>query len=256
MDPSSLQHLFAQTAEAIREALSKSNDWSKADGHPGQHIGDVVANEAALSLLQDAGLPVLSEESGFTEGSPGSPDAVCTIVIDPVDGSTNASKAIPWYSMSICAVDAAVPLVARVENLVTGQSFTAQRGSGAHFEGSTIAPSDVKQLSKAVLGLSGHPKQHWGWKQYRSLGSSALDICLVAKGSLDGFVDCSAQDSVASKGHGPWDYMAAMLICQEAGASVAEAKGRDLVVLDHAARRYPVAAATPELLEELLRKIN
>ena len=253
MDPDSLQRLFAKTAEAIRDALGKSSDWGKADGHPGQHIGDVVANEAALNILEGAGLAVLSEESGLTKGNQ---DTGCTIVIDPVDGSTNASKAIPWYSMSICAVDAAGTLLARVENLVTGQSFTAQRGSGAHFEGSPIAPSDVKHLSKAVVGLSGYPKQHWGWKQYRSLGSSALDMCLVAKGSLDGFVDCSAQDSVASKGHGPWDYMAAMLICQEAGASVAEAKGRDLVVLDHAARRYPVAAATPELLEELLRKIN
>ena len=253
MDPDFLHRLFRKTAEAIKDALIKSENWEKADGHPGQHIGDVVANEAALSLLQDAGLAVLSEESGFTEGST---DSDCIVVIDPVDGSTNASKAIPWYSMSICAVDTAGPLLARVENLVTGQSFTAQRGSGAHFEGSPISPSDVKHLSKAVLGLSGHPKQHWGWKQYRSLGSSALDICLVARGSLDGFVDCSAQDSVASKGHGPWDYMAAMLICQEAGAAIAEAKGRDLVVLDHNARRYPVAAATPELLTELLQKIN
>ena len=253
MDADSLHRLFRKTAEAIRTALNQSNNWERADGHPGQHIGDVVANEAALNLLQDAGLAVLSEESGFTEGST---DSDCIVVIDPVDGSTNASKAIPWYSMSICAVDSAGPLLARVENLVTGQSFTAQRGSGAHFEGSPIAPSAVKHLNKAVLGLSGHPKQHWGWKQYRSLGSSALDMCLVAKGSLDGFVDCSAQDSVASKGHGPWDYMAAMLICQEAGASVAEAKGRDLVVLDHNARRYPVAAATPELLTELLQKIN
>lgn len=253
MDADSLHRLFRKTAEAIRTALRKSDNWSKADGHPGQHIGDVVANEAALNLLQDAGLAVLSEESGFTEGSK---ESDCIVVIDPVDGSTNASKAIPWYSMSICAVDSAGPLLARVENLVTGQSFTAQRGSGAHFEGSPIAPSAIKHLNKAVLGLSGHPKQHWGWKQYRSLGSSALDMCLVARGSLDGFVDCSAQDSVASKGHGPWDYMAAMLICQEAGAAVAEAKGRDLVVLDHAARRYPVAAATPELLTELLQKIN
>lgn len=253
MDPDSLHRLFRKTAKTIRTALSKSENWEKADGHPGQHIGDVVANEAALNLLQDAGLAVLSEESGFTEGSK---ESDCIVVIDPVDGSTNASKAIPWYSMSICAVDTDGPLLARVENLVTGQSFTAQRGSGAHFEGSLISPSAVKHLSKAVLGLSGHPKQHWGWKQYRSLGSSALDICLVARGSLDGFVDCSAQDSVASKGHGPWDYMAAMLICQEAGASVAEAKGRDLVVLDHNARRHPVAAATPELLAELLQKIN
>ena len=253
MDPDSLHRLFHKTAEAIRDALSKSDDWGKADGHPGQHVGDVVANEAALNLLQAEGLAVLSEESGFTEGKT---EISCVIVIDPVDGSTNASLGIPWYSMSICAVDTSGPLVARVENLVTGQSFTAQRGSGAHFEGRPISPSEIKHLSKAVLGLSGHPKQHWGWKQYRSLGSSALDMCLVAKGSLDGFVDCSAQDSVASKGHGPWDYMAAMLICQEAGASVADANGRNLVVLEHDARRYPIAAATPELLAELLQKIN
>lgn len=251
MDPDSLHTLFAKTAEAIRAALSKSKDWSKADGHPGQHVGDVVANEAALNLLTDAGLAVLSEESGLTEGG-----SDCLVVIDPVDGSTNASQGIPWYSVSICAVDAAGPLLARVENLVTGQSFTAQRGSGAYFDGCAISPSGVKLLREAVLGLSGHPKQHWGWKQYRSLGSSALDMCLVARGSLDGFADCSAQDSVASEGHGPWDYLAAMLICQEAGASVAEAKGRELVVLHHTARRYPVAASTPELLAELLRKIN
>lgn len=253
MDADSLHHLFRKTAEAIRDALSKSDNWDKADGHPGQHIGDVIANEAALNLLQDAGLAVLSEESGFTEGNS---ENDCIVVIDPVDGSTNASKAIPWYSTSICAVDTAGPLLARVENLATGQSFTAQRGSGAQFEGRPITPSDVKHINKAVLGLSGRPKQHWGWKQYRSLGSSALDMCLVAKGSLDGFADCSDQDSAASKGHGPWDYMAAMLVCQEAGASVAEAKGRDLVVLDHNARRHPVAAATPELLAELLQKID
>ena len=251
MDQDSLQRLFAKTAEAIREALNNSDDWGKADGHPGQHVGDVVADEAALSLLSDAGMSVLSEESGFTEGK-----SDCIVVIDPVDGSTNASQGIPWYSVSICAVDAAGPLLARVENLVTGQSFTAQRGRGAQFDDRPIAPSDVRHLGEAIIGLSGHPRQHWGWKQYRSLGSSALDMCLVAKGSLDGFADCSAQDSAASKGHGPWDYLAAMLICQEAGASVAEAGGRDLVVLEHHARRHPVAAATPELLAELLQQIG
>lgn len=251
MHPDFLHRLFAKTAEAIRAALRKSEDWSEADGHPGQYAGDVVANEAALNLLSDAGLAVLSEESGFTEGK-----SDCIAVIDPVDGSANASQGIPWYSVSVCAVDSAGPLLARVENLVTGQSFTAQRGGGAQCDGRSITPSDVRHLSKAVIGLSGHPRQHWGWRQYRSLGSSALDMCLVARGSLDGFADCSAQDSAASKGHGPWDYLAAMLICQEAGASVAEARGRDLAVLDHAARRHPVAAATPELLGELLQQIG
>ena len=52
--------------------------------------------------------------------------------------------------------------------------------------------------------------------------------------------------------HGVWDYLGGMLICEEAGAVVVDASGRDLVVLDHAARRTPVAAATPELLDALL----
>ncbi len=63
---------------------------------------------------------------------------------------------------------------------------------------------------------------------------------------LDGYLDCSWD------AHGSWDYLGGMLVCHEAGASVVDADGRDLVVLDHAARRTPVAAATPALLDELV----
>ena len=51
---------------------------------------------------------------------------------------------------------------------------------------------------------------------------------------------------------GPWDYLGAMLVLSEAGGHLADAAGRDLVVLDHAARRTPVAAGTAELLDVLL----
>jgi len=51
--------------------------------------------------------------------------------------------------------------------------------------------------------------------------------------------------------HGVWDYLAACLVCAEAGAVVADALGRELAVLGHAARRTPVAAATPALLDAL-----
>ena len=68
----------------------------------------------------------------------------------------------------------------------------------------------------------------------------------MAAGILDGYVDCSRD------AHGSWDYLGGMLVCQEAGAVVADALGRDLVTLDHDARRTPVAAATPELLVELI----
>ncbi|MDQ3758241.1 MAG: hypothetical protein M3394_10375, partial [Actinomycetota bacterium] len=80
----------------------------------------------------------------------------------------------------------------------------------------------------------------------RALGAAALDMCAVADGTLDAYLDCSAG------AHGPWDYLGALLVCSEAGAVVADAGGRELVVREHADRRAPVAAATTVLLDEVL----
>jgi myo-inositol-1(or 4)-monophosphatase len=52
--------------------------------------------------------------------------------------------------------------------------------------------------------------------------------------------------------HGVWDYLASLLILHEAGGVSAEVGGRDLVVLDHAARRTPAVASTPRLLDAIL----
>ena len=74
----------------------------------------------------------------------------------------------------------------------------------------------------------------------------ALDLCLVAAGVLDGSVDC------VDEAHGVWDYLASVLICREAGVVVADLHGRDLAVLDHTARRTPIAGATVQLFDQLL----
>jgi fructose-1,6-bisphosphatase/inositol monophosphatase family enzyme len=78
------------------------------------------------------------------------------------------------------------------------------------------------------------------------MGASALDICAVASGAFDGFVDMSVD------AHGVWDYLGAFLVLEEAGGLIVDALGRDLVVLDDVARRTPVAASGEELLECLL----
>src|SRR5437763_16232 len=94
-------------------------------------------------------------------------------------------------------------------------------------------------------GPAGADAVHPG--QYRSdVAAAALDLCAVAAGRLDAYVDFSFS------AHGPWDYLGGMLVCQEAGASVADAFGRDLLCRGHGDRRTPVAAATPELLAELV----
>ena len=174
----------------------------------------------------------------------GSGDLV--VVLDPLDGSTNAARRIPWFATSMCAVDGDGPVAALVVNLVSGARYEAVRGGGARCDGEPIAPSGATVLGQAVIGLSGYPPRYFGWGQYRALGAAALDLCAVADGALDGYVDCSRD------AHGAWDYLGALLVCREAGALIVDAKGRDLVTLGHTDRRTPVAAATPELLADLL----
>jgi fructose-1,6-bisphosphatase/inositol monophosphatase family enzyme len=238
----SLLELLHATATAIGRALGSVADWGLAGTRPGQHHSDLAADAAALEVLGAVGeVGVLSEESGLHRG-----DAEVVVVVDPLDGSTNASRGIPWYATSLCAVDRDGPRASVVVNLVSGQRFEAVRGGGARRDGEPVEPSGVGRLDEAVVGLSGFPPSYLGWRQYRALGAAALDLCAVASGVLDGYVDCS-WDS-----HGPWDYLGGLLVCQEAGAVVVDAEGRDLVVLDHVARRTPVAAANAMLLEELL----
>jgi myo-inositol-1(or 4)-monophosphatase len=225
---------------AIERALAKEADWSRPGGRAGQYWIDVVADEAGGPVLLDAGLDVLSEESGLT-----SKGGDLLAVIDPVDGSTNASRRIPWYATSICVLDEDGPLCALVINLASGTRYQAVRGEGATRDGGTISPSAVGSLADAVVGTSGMGHSPLGWRQFRTFGAAALDLCCVADGRLDAFCDFSAA-------LGPWDYLGGMLICEEAGGRVGEARGRDLVARGLAERRSVVAAGTEQLFEELM----
>jgi fructose-1,6-bisphosphatase/inositol monophosphatase family enzyme len=226
-------------ATAVRAALDELRDWGDAGTRPGQYLSDLAADEAAIAVLASAGLGAMSEESG-----PHHPDRDVVVVLDPVDGSTNASRALPWYATSLCAVDIDGPRAALVVDQASGQRFEAVRGAGARVDGQPLAPSACSAMGDAVVALSGYPPRAFGWKQFRAFGAIALDLCAVAAGRLDAFVDCS-QDA-----HGAWDYLGGLLVCREAGAVIVDAFGRELVTVDHIARRTPVAAGTVELLEE------
>ena len=228
------------TCDAVRAALGGLDDWSLAGTRAGQYRSDLAADAAALAVLERAGLGVLSEESGRHHD-----DRPVTVVMDPVDGSTNADRGIPWYATSLCAVDGDGPLAAVVANQASGIRYEATRGGGAWCDGVRLVPSGCERLEDAIVGLSGYPPTHLGWRQFRALGAAALDLCAVAAGTLDAYIDCSAD------AHGPWDYLGGAFICQEAGASVADAHGRDLVALGHTDRRTVLAANSAALLTEV-----
>ena len=236
--PEDLLTLFEEAAGAVARELAGLADWGLAGTAPGQHHSDLAADRVVTEALLGAGLGVCSEESGLH-----APDRPVVVVVDPLDGSTNAAQGIPWYAVSFCAVDAGGALAALVMNLPSGECYTATRGGGARRDGQPIRPSPTTDLSDAVIGLSGYPSRHLGWRQYRALGASALDLCAVADGRLDGFVDCGD--------HGPWDYLGALLVCREAGAQVCDATGRELTVVDPEARRTLLAAGCETLLAAL-----
>lgn len=234
-----LLEVLHDAATAVRAALDRLTDWGTADTRPGQYLSDLAADEAALAVLDAAGLGVMSEESGLHHG-----EREVVVVIDPVDGSTNASRGLPWFATSLCAVDRDGARAALVVDQALGQRYAAVRGGGATVDERPLAPSGCTSLRSAIVGLSGLPPRWLGWKQFRAYGAVALDLCAVAGGRFDAYLDCSPS------AHGSWDYLAGMLVCQEAGAAVVDAWDRPLVTLDPRERRTPVAAATSALLEE------
>ena len=241
-DPDALAGVLDEAAAAIGEALLRTADWGEAGTRPGQYHSDLAADAAAVSVLDAAGLGVLSEESGRHR-----PDRSVTVVVDPLDGSTNASRGLSWWATSLCAVDRHGLAVALVVDLRHGTRWTARRGGGAKRDGETIRTSGCVDFADAIVGINGVPASHGGWAQYRALGAAALDLCAVADGTLDGFLDCTTDEL------GAWDYLGATLICREAGGVVVDAAGRDLTVLEHEARRIPVAGATTSILGALGR---
>jgi myo-inositol-1(or 4)-monophosphatase len=233
--------LFDEIANACAAAVLATSDRHQKGPRPTQYGLDLNADDAALVLLDAAGVGVLSEESGIRR-----PESDVMVIIDPVDGSTNASRNLPWYATSLCALDAQGPRLSLVRNLATGTTFRAVRGGGATRDFDPIGPSEISTIDDAVISLSGYPPTHLGWRQFRTMGAVALDLCAVADGTFDGFLDCSVD------AHGIWDYAGAALVCAEAGVPLADARGRDLWVRDHAMRRTPVAGATQDLFDELM----
>jgi len=232
-----------EAADAVRDVLDANEDWSLSGERATQYAVDLRADAAALAVLHAAGCAVMSEESGLTQPPDGGGDL--TVVLDPLDGSTNASRRVPWYATALCAVDGRGMRASVVANQAAGNDrWWASRGGGALRNGSPLRTSGCASMSEAVVGVSGLPRERPGWAQFRALGAAALDICLVASGSLDAWIDFNR--------HGAWDYLASLLVLREAGGADVELEGRDPVALGHADRRTVLVAATPSLLDEVL----
>ena len=200
-----------------------------ADGTPTKKI-DLVAEDCIISYMHDHPLcrTLISEEAGIVsmKGDAG------TVFLDPVDGTFNAIAGIPFYALSLAYAEQGRVEKAFVKNLAIGETFTAVRGKGACLNGSPIRVSGTSHLDRSAMSIYGRkfdPRRmtHLGQKirRWRLLGASALELCYLGCGRIDGFIDLRGTLRVTDAAGG-------MLVCTEAGGVVTDLEGLPLFFPD------------------------
>jgi fructose-1,6-bisphosphatase/inositol monophosphatase family enzyme len=254
-----LKLLAHKTADTIARKIKRvqSTDFYKfgnnvglgADGTVTKYV-DKIAEEAAINYLNKSKIKVnvLSEEIGFLDNS-----SDYTFVLDPIDGTRNAYRGIPFYSVSIAIGKSKISDVEYgiVKNIPTGDIFTAEKKHGAFFNGNRIGTPEVpdkeplsslalgKNYDKVTLSLARKDK-------VRSLGSASLEMCMVAIGALDYYVIGKEYIRVV-------DIAASSLVLREAGGIVTNILGEELdMPFDLNERSSVVAACSEEIVKKII----
>jgi fructose-1,6-bisphosphatase/inositol monophosphatase family enzyme len=192
---------------------------------------DKIVEDAIIDFVkkEDMKFNILSEEAGSVDLG-----GDMTLVVDPVDGTANFHVGIPFYSVSLAVGKSKLSDVTHglVRNLVTGETYYAEKGKGAWLDGRKISTRKFKKATSLFLAFVGNRTSPLTWKvvemprRVRSLGCASLEMCLVASGSADGFYfNCQDFD----KRMRIVDIAASALILREAGG---ELFGLDGKVLD------------------------
>jgi len=246
-----------RAADAARDAVHRLEGIAERAVPQGEGEGgdttlavDQVAEDAIFAELEALDLPLLavSEERGEVPLAGGG-DA--RVVIDPVDGSLNAKRGLPFACVSLAV--ASGPRMADVEvgyvaELDARRDWSAVRGSGAFLDGVRLpalspGPLEVLGLETArpeLVAAAAAEIASLEARRLRVLGSVAASMCLVAAGRLDAMITLRPVRSI--------DVAAAQLIVSEAGGAVALPGGD---ALDLAMRSRAAAARDGATLERL-----
>ncbi|HZD42754.1 MAG TPA: bifunctional fructose-bisphosphatase/inositol-phosphate phosphatase, partial [Methanomicrobiales archaeon] len=164
-----------------------------ADGTPTQRI-DRIAEDSILEYLDAHPFcrTLISEEAGRKDlgGEKG------TLFLDPIDGTYNAVSGIPFFALSMAYAEEGVVQEGFVRDLAHGETFYARRGEGAFHDGRPIQVSKTASLETSAMSIYGrkfNPSRvmQLGRKvrRWRLFGASALELCYVGCGRIDGFID-------------------------------------------------------------------
>lgn len=226
-----------------------------ADGTPTARI-DKVAENAVLMFLEREGieLNVLSEEIGFVDRG-----GEETLVLDPIDGSNNAVAGIPYYTVSLAVGRNSLSGIrlGYLRNLVTEESYWAEKGKGAFKNGERINVRKPDYRHLFIMNYTGkyaHPEAFMIAKRVntsRNMGCSSLEMVLLAEGKADAFVMYSENYVRCER---VVDIAASALILREAGGEVFDMDGNVLDMpfdLEH--RSNTVAVSERRVFDYLIR---
>jgi myo-inositol-1(or 4)-monophosphatase len=247
--------------QAYATTAERGVETGRGEGGDTAYVIDRAAEDAIFAQIEALGEPLtaVSEERGEIQIAGG---GKLRIVIDPVDGSLNAKRGLPFACVSIAIAsgarmgDVEIGWVAELDPRLSeedeprpGRDWWALKGAGAFRDGEPLPPLRPGPLE--VLGLeTARPELVAGAaaaiasveaRRLRVLGSVAMTLCLVAAGQLDGMLSLRPIRSV--------DAAAAQLLVTEAGGVVAFPAADDLSL----EMRSPVLAARDKALLERLR---
>ncbi|KLN96789.1 inositol-1-monophosphatase [Moellerella wisconsensis] len=195
---------------------------------------------------------IITEESGELSGK----DQDIQWVIDPLDGTTNFTKRLPHFSVSIAVRVKGRTEVAVVYDPMRNELFSAVRGQGAQLNGYRLRSSDVRELEGTIIA-TGFPfklKQHSAvymkimtklfesCADFRRTGSAALDLAYVAAGRVDGYFEIGLK---------PWDFLAGELIVREAGGIVTDFVGGHNYIASG-----NIVAGNPRVVKDILASMR
>lgn len=220
----------------VRKAVSKMKDSKGkelrmgADGTPTSAI-DSVAEETVLKYIKSHKVKfnVLSEEAGLIDNGYKE-----TLVLDPIDGTTNSVSGIPMYTISMAVgKDSLLGIhTAYLMNLVTGDEYTAEKGKGAYLNGKRIKAQKDFDPGKATMSVylgRGTSKESYDLinriKSTRYYGCSSLDMAIVAQGVHAGYL---MHTEIYDRSIRIVDIAASTLILKEAGGEVYDMEGEVL----------------------------
>jgi myo-inositol-1(or 4)-monophosphatase len=220
---------------------------------------DAAAERAIVRRLEslDGGFTLVSEELGeraFGEGE-------TRVVVDPIDGSVNAKRGIPFFSFSVAVADGARMRDVHfgyVYDFGSGEEWTAERGSGLVLNSQRLDPPGPKNPIEILSfeatvteRIADHVEAFRGIaERLRVMGSLALSLCYLAAGRVDAVCSLKAARAV--------DIAAVQLFIREAGLAIdlPEAGSFGDAPLDTEGRSRVVAGATPDVCAALFQALS